>query len=183
MVSLDDVVSYIERNLEGPIRVTTLARIVRLSPTHFRRVFTKSLGIPPGQYVSLRRLQAAMSLMRATTEPLCVIAVSSGYSDQSHLTRMFSRLVGVSPGRWRTAACQNPASVAQLLVPGASFNARRWRPGRRNSCSYGHEAQGRHAPQAPHPEAQLNAGLAALGSPVRVNSSAELERELYNDPA
>lgn len=130
MVSLDDVVSYVERNLEGSIRVTTLARIVRLSPTHFRRVFTKSLGVPPGHYVRLRRLQAAMTLMRTTTEPLSVIAVSSGYSDQSHLARMFSRLVGVSPTRWRTAAGRNPASVAQLLVPGVSFNARRWRPGR-----------------------------------------------------
>jgi AraC family transcriptional regulator len=130
MVSLDEVVSYVERNLEGSIRVTTLARIVRLSPTHFSRVFTKALGVPPGHYVRLRRLQAAMTLMRTTTAPLSVIAVSSGHSDQSHLTRMFSRLVGVSPRRWRAAACQNPASVAQLLAPGVAFGARRWRPAR-----------------------------------------------------
>jgi transcriptional regulator GlxA family with amidase domain len=55
MVSLDDVVSYVETNLEGSIRVTTLARIARLSPTHFSRVFTKALGIPPG-HVRLRRV-------------------------------------------------------------------------------------------------------------------------------
>ena len=124
MVSLDDVVSYVETNLEGSIRVTALARIARLSPTHFSRVFRKAVGIPPGHYVRLRRVQAAMTLMRTTTEPLSAIAVSSGYSDQSHLTRMFSRLVGVSPRRWRTAG-QNPASVAQLLPPGVSFNVRR----------------------------------------------------------
>jgi AraC-like DNA-binding protein len=124
MAGLDNVVSYVEKNLEGSIRVITLARLARLSPAHFSRVFTKALGVPPGRYVRLRRLQAAMTLMTSTTAPLSAIAVSSGHTDQSHLSRAFSQFVGVSPRRWRRTAVQNAASApsswrrACLPMPG-----------------------------------------------------------------
>jgi AraC family transcriptional regulator len=107
MVGLDNVMSYVEKNLDGSIRVSKLAAIVRLSTAHFSRAFTKALGVTPAHYVRLRRLQAAMIMMRTTTEKLSVIAISSGHADQSHFTRVFSRFVGVSPRRWRIRASQN----------------------------------------------------------------------------
>jgi transcriptional regulator GlxA family with amidase domain len=116
MVRLDNVVSYVENNLNGSIRVPQLAEIARLSTAHFSRAFTKALGVTPGHYVRLRRVQAAMIMMRTTTETLSMIAISSGHSDQSHFTRVFSRFVGVSPKRWRIRASQNTAMVDELLT-------------------------------------------------------------------
>jgi transcriptional regulator GlxA family with amidase domain len=116
MRGLDNVVSYIEKNLEGSIRVPQLAEIARLSTAHFSRAFTKALGVTPARYIRLRRIQAAMIMMRTTTETLSMIAISSGHSDQSHFTRVFSRFVGVSPNRWRKRAWQTSASIDEFLT-------------------------------------------------------------------
>jgi AraC family transcriptional regulator len=122
MVGLDNVVSYVERNLESSLRVSTLAEVARLSTAHFSRVFRKTLGVTPARYVRLRRLRAAMIMMRTTTEKLSIIAISSGHADQSHFTRVFRQLVGVSPKRWRISASQNSAVAGAVLAP-ADFAA------------------------------------------------------------
>jgi AraC family transcriptional regulator len=123
MVGLDNVVSYVESNLDSSIRVAKMAAIARLSTAHFSRAFTKTLGVTPAHYVRLRRVQAAMIMMRTTTEPLSAIAISSGHADQSHFTRVFSRFVGVSPKRWRMRASQNTAAVGEV-PPRAGFAAK-----------------------------------------------------------
>jgi AraC-like DNA-binding protein len=74
------------------------------------------VGVTPAQYVRLRRVQVAMIMMRTTTEKLSMIAVLSGHADQSHFTRVFSRLVGVSPRRWRNRASQDTAAIDELLT-------------------------------------------------------------------
>jgi AraC family transcriptional regulator len=144
MVGLDNVVSYVENNLESSIRVATLAAIARLSTAHFSRAFTKVLGVTPAHYVRLRRVQAAMIMMRTTTETLSMIAVSSGHADQSHFTRVFSRFVGVSPRRWRIRASQNTAAVDEFLTPGgvAAKSQSPARSGRlmRNTATSSHPA-------------------------------------------
>jgi AraC family transcriptional regulator len=116
MVGPDNVVSYVESNLDSSIRVPQLAQIASLSTAHFSRAFTKVLGVTPAHYVRLRRVQAAMIMMRTTTETLSMIAISSGHSDQSHFTRVFSRYVGVSPKRWRIRASQNAAAADEFLT-------------------------------------------------------------------
>jgi transcriptional regulator GlxA family with amidase domain len=98
---LGRIVAHVEANLHNPLRVATLADIAALSPSHFSRVFKTTLGVNPAQYVRLRRLEAAQALMRTTTESLIAIALACGMADQSHLTRIFRQLVGMSPGRWR----------------------------------------------------------------------------------
>src|ERR1700743_3891135 len=101
MARMGNVVSYVDGNIEGPLRVSDLAKIARLSGAHFSRTFTKALGMPPAQYVGLRRPAVAMTLMRTTNEKLSAIALCSGHADQSHLSRAFRRVIGVPPGRWR----------------------------------------------------------------------------------
>ena len=108
MASLDRVVSYVEMNLENRIKVADLARIARLSPTQFSRVFRRAFGVSPRRYVRLRRLDTAMLLMRTTTQSLSAIALLSGHCDQSHFTRAFGQLVGMSPQRWRHSIATHP---------------------------------------------------------------------------
>ena len=50
-----------------------------------------------------RRLERAKALMRRTNEPLAEIAYRVGFSDQSHLTSIFRRETGLTPGRYRAA--------------------------------------------------------------------------------
>jgi AraC family transcriptional regulator len=103
-----DVTNYIEAHLDRPIRNEDLAAIVRLNPSHFGRLFRNSFGEPPHEYVIRRRIERAQGLMLSTDAALRDIALDCGLADQSHLTRLFRRVVGESPSAWRPARVSAP---------------------------------------------------------------------------
>ena len=65
--------------------------------------FKGTAGIGPQRYITQRRLERAKALMRRTHQPLALIAQEAGFADQSHLTSIFRREMGVTPGRFRAA--------------------------------------------------------------------------------
>jgi AraC family transcriptional regulator len=98
------VLSYVEDNLGSKIAVQELADVASLSRSHFARAFKQCMGCPPMAYVAARRLERAKLMMTSTREMLASIALACGYGDQSHLTKRFRQVIGVSPGRWRRMA-------------------------------------------------------------------------------
>ena len=99
------VVEYVEEHLDAAPTLEQLAAVARLSPYHFARQFKKATGLPPHQYVILRRVERARQLLHAGTGlSLAEVALHAGFSDQSQFSRHFKRLVGVTPGRFRTPA-------------------------------------------------------------------------------
>ena len=78
-----------------------LAAHLCLSYTHFGRSFRVSFGLSPHRYVMHRRIELAQTLMLTTPADLSEIALTCGMSDQSHLTRVFRRIVGDTPRAWR----------------------------------------------------------------------------------
>jgi AraC-like DNA-binding protein len=97
------VMSHVDAHLNRPIRNEDLATIARLNPCHFGRVFRNSFGEPPHEYVIRRRIERAQGLMLSTDAPLSEIALDCGLADQSHLSRLFRRIVGETPRSWRRA--------------------------------------------------------------------------------
>ncbi len=97
------VTAHVEAHLDRPIRNEELAAVARLNGSHFCRAFRNSLGEPPHEYVIRRRVERAQGLMLSTEASLSDIALDCGLADQSHLTRLFRRLVGESPSAWRRA--------------------------------------------------------------------------------
>ncbi|MDB5482968.1 MAG: AraC family transcriptional regulator [Caulobacteraceae bacterium] len=95
------VEDYIEENLGNPVPIVDLAELCRLSVRHFTLAFTQSFGQPPHGYIVRRRIERANQLMVRTEEPLSQIALDCGLADQSHLTKWFRRLLGVTPSAWR----------------------------------------------------------------------------------
>jgi len=100
-IRLRRVLDYIEQHLDEEITVSALADLANLSPFHFTRMFTASLGVPPFRYVSRRRLEQAMSLLADDTLPLVEIAHRSRFSSQASFNRAFRRAVGMTPGAYR----------------------------------------------------------------------------------
>jgi AraC-like DNA-binding protein len=95
------------------VRLDTLSEACGLSSSAFLRAFRKTMGLAPHQWLMARRVERARELIREGDQPLSEIALSSGFSDQSHLTRVFSQQMGVSPGAWRrTLATGAPAAPA-----------------------------------------------------------------------
>jgi AraC-like DNA-binding protein len=88
-------------NLDGAVPLTEVARQCGLSVGHFSRSFRRSFGTTPHQWLVQRRLDAAKDLIRSCRMPLSNVALSCGFADQSHLTRVFTREVGASPAAWR----------------------------------------------------------------------------------
>jgi AraC family transcriptional regulator len=95
------VAIYIEENLSRPLKVDDLALVAKLSSSHFFRVFRRAFGETPRAYLNRRRIVRAMDLMLHGGEPLSQIALACGFADQAHLSRLFRRIQGVTPGHWR----------------------------------------------------------------------------------
>ena len=99
------VAEYIEEHLDAGLTVEHMAAVAHLSVYHFARQFKRATGLPPHQYVILRRVERTKQLLQAGTDlSLAEVAARVGFSDQSQFTHHFKRLVGVTPGQFRTPA-------------------------------------------------------------------------------
>lgn len=99
--ALQRVCRHVEERLGDKVSPRELAAIAGFSVSHFSRAFKESVGVPPHRYISWRRVEAAANLIRDTARPLAEISLAVGFSDQSHFTRMFLRLIGETPGAFR----------------------------------------------------------------------------------
>jgi AraC-like DNA-binding protein len=81
--------------------LSELAAICGLSVSHFARAFKEATGMPPHRWLLAQRVQRAKTLLASSRAAISEIALSCGFADQSHLTRVFSRAMGISPGAWR----------------------------------------------------------------------------------
>ncbi|WP_327589106.1 helix-turn-helix transcriptional regulator [Nonomuraea sp. NBC_00507] len=66
------------------------------------RAFQAAYGLPPSDYQRQLRLRRARDLI-ATGTPISEVATATGFADQSHLTRWFTRYFGLTPGAYRQA--------------------------------------------------------------------------------
>jgi AraC family transcriptional regulator len=90
-------------NLDGGVPLKDVARECRLSVSHFSRAFRRTIGVAPHNWLLTRRIEVAQEKLRDTRLSLSDVALACGFADQSHLTRVFTGMVGVSPGAWRRA--------------------------------------------------------------------------------
>jgi AraC family transcriptional regulator len=103
-------------NRDGcPRSISELATLVQVDRSHLSREFVRRFGVSPGQYVRELRVQEAAELLRTTTRTPLQIACDTGFSDQSHFTRVFAKHVGLTPINYRHAfssqKCKNLTSV------------------------------------------------------------------------
>jgi AraC-like DNA-binding protein len=99
--ALQRIEEHIAANLDTALDIDELAAIVRMSSSHFTRSFHKSVGLTPHRYVIQNRVMRARELLATTNLPLTEIALTTGFSDQSHFSRRFQEIVGVPPGAFR----------------------------------------------------------------------------------
>jgi len=100
----------LESDLGGKLTLQQIASEFDLSVSHFARAFRLTIGLPPHQWLLRQRVKAAKQLMTVRDLPLSEIAISAGFANQSHFTRVFSSVVGASPAAWRREAQGVPES-------------------------------------------------------------------------
>src|SRR5262249_727077 len=89
--------------------VSDVARQIDVHPVHFVRAFRKFFHCTPGDYLRRCRVERARSLVAGSELSLSEVALESGYSDQSQLSKAFKRYLGVSPREYR----RNRRALAQ----------------------------------------------------------------------
>jgi len=92
----------LDARLGEPPTLRSLAEEAGVHPVHFAAVFRRFYGCSVGEYLRRRRVHHARRRLAETDMPLAKIATEAGFADQSHLTRMFKRFVGLTPGQYRT---------------------------------------------------------------------------------
>lgn len=91
------VVDYIHEHLDQDLGLEELATVVQMSSHYFCQRFKQSTGMTPHQYVIRCRVERAKELLLQGELAIADIALSVGFVDQSHLTRHFKRLMGITP--------------------------------------------------------------------------------------
>lgn len=91
---------YLIANYSENISLEKLAGVADLSAFHFSRVFSEKFGMPPHAFQVQLRVNQAKKLLRDGLE-ITQTAFQTGFADQSHLTRHFKRIVGVTPGQFK----------------------------------------------------------------------------------
>src|SRR4051812_24547581 len=96
--ALRRVRGYIDNHIGERISLDELAREAGVSRFHFARQFRLSTGESPMEYLRRVRIERSKSILQTRDATIAEVAARLGFSDQSHFTRIFGRLVGVSPG-------------------------------------------------------------------------------------
>jgi AraC-like DNA-binding protein len=100
-IRLGVAIALMTRHLAGNLRNEEMARSVGLSVRAFERSFCREYGLPPQRYMKRLRIQTACRTLVDTRRPISDIALRYGFADQSHFTREFRRIVGLTPKAYR----------------------------------------------------------------------------------
>ena len=95
--------THIDANLNASLSCEVLARLTKLSVSHFARAFKCTFGYSPHVFLLRRRMERAQGLMLKSNAPLAQISIECGFADQAHMSRLFRQFTGESPSAWRRA--------------------------------------------------------------------------------
>ncbi|MFW6211410.1 MAG: helix-turn-helix domain-containing protein [Spirochaetota bacterium] len=94
--------SYVRLHASEKVALSDVADAVGLSPAYLSRLFKEEMGITFVSYLARVRVEAAKGLLKNATLGLAEVATTVGFADQSHFTRVFKRVAGISPARYRS---------------------------------------------------------------------------------
>lgn len=100
----DRVMSLIRTHYSEPLSIGEIAEEVHYSPAHLGTLFKKETGTTMSSYLLQTRLNAAMTLLRTTLEPVSSIAKQVGYPDTQYFSRVFKQFAGCTPLEYRRKA-------------------------------------------------------------------------------
>ncbi|MBI9016375.1 MAG: helix-turn-helix transcriptional regulator [Phycisphaerae bacterium] len=98
---IQPVLKFIHDNLKDIITLENLAEVANLSPAYLSAIFSKTMGTSPIQYINKKKIESAQTLLLSSRLTLYEIAHLSGFNDEYYFSRMFTKIVGCPPGKYR----------------------------------------------------------------------------------
>ena len=102
----------VDAKMEGDLSLEEMAQSVGLSTAHFARMFRKSTGRTPHQFVLRQRLERAKGMLRAPDARVLDVALACGFKTQQHFAQVFRGVWGVSPTEYRQELVGSEATRA-----------------------------------------------------------------------
>jgi AraC-like DNA-binding protein len=97
--SVQKACDFIKSNYQNKITLAQLSMIACLNPVYFQKVFLKEKGITPNEFLLKIRIEKARNMLHQGAG-IAEVSLATGFTDQSHFTRYFSRTMGITPGRY-----------------------------------------------------------------------------------
>lgn len=98
---ISDVLDYICRHLDQPLRIEDLARQCHLSPSRFAHLFRQQVDQTPVQFIEQQRIERACEMLQHTGYPITTIAQQVGFENAFYFSRRFKLAIGISPRAFR----------------------------------------------------------------------------------
>jgi AraC family transcriptional regulator len=114
MARLNDMIDY---DLGSDLSLSALSEAVGLSKPHFVRLFRNTTGTSPHRYVIQKRLNRAQQLLRSSDASLTSIALDVGFASQSHMSRTFRSVIGITPGEMQKQLNRAQDDVLAMRPP------------------------------------------------------------------
>lgn len=94
---LNKALKFIDENLDGELRLDNLAKIATMNKTYFSTVFKQFNGISPWDYITIKRVEKAIELLKNTTLTKLEIAEKCGFNSSSNFYQQFKKVTGKLP--------------------------------------------------------------------------------------
>ena len=104
--NLTGVMHYIDQNYMRPCKLSDLAKIALLSPSYLSAQFKIRFGVSISDYIHMKRMENACSLMKTTDDSILAIMREVGYNDPKNFYRIFKSHTGMTPGDYRESCRQ-----------------------------------------------------------------------------
>ena len=100
---INKMLQYIHINIENHLSLERLARDLHISMGYASDCFKNNMGVPIMRYVQKIKIDRAINLLMSTDKSILYIGILLGFYDQSHFSRAFKAMVGVSPTVYRNS--------------------------------------------------------------------------------
>jgi AraC-like DNA-binding protein len=101
-LGLKDTIVFMKKHLHGVITLDDLTRVSGFSSSHLHNLFKNATGYAPIEYFLRIKMQAASHDLYFSTLPVKDIALSHGIEDPYYFSRLFKKIMGVSPLKYRS---------------------------------------------------------------------------------
>lgn len=113
----------LEAHSHEPLRIGDVAEQMDVHPIHAHQVFKRFFKCTPGEFVRRKRIELAMNQLAHTELSVDAIAYASGFCDRSHLARIFTRAVGMSPAEYRGLASKTGTQLGSRTAANGVKNS------------------------------------------------------------
>lgn len=98
---IKEAIHYIEQNFQNDITIEEIANVCGINRSYFGKIFRKSIGRSPQEFLMNYRMVKAAELLKLTSLSIAEIGSAVGYENQLHFSRAFKNIYEVSPREWR----------------------------------------------------------------------------------